>query len=169
MTIFVDAFTRARARADVGYRSVERNPRHCPLFIVFSSFIVAVRSLLRSSRRATLPVSTESRKKSKQQRRRTTMKSSRRISIRSKDPLIPRLVRSPARSRENKKRGDQQDTKVCVHPGVEIAIANEMKNFHRRARHHHPLPSPARSRESAVDRKSRSRARACACARDSAN
>ncbi|KYM99178.1 hypothetical protein ALC62_10147 [Cyphomyrmex costatus] len=35
------------ARGRVGIESAERNPRHCPLFIVFSSFITPCRSFRR--------------------------------------------------------------------------------------------------------------------------
>jgi len=68
---------RFHARGHVGIGSAERNPRHCPLFIVFSSFITPsfVSTVL-------FP---RDRRKRANKRTRPVMKSSCRISIRSKN------------------------------------------------------------------------------------
>lgn len=95
----------------MGIGSAERNPRHCPLFIVFSSFIGAV------VRFNLGPVFHGSVEKEQTDGRARQMKSSRRISMRSKNPpfISPRDVSSDDKGRRHIR---------------EIPIANQIKNFH---------------------------------------
>lgn len=135
VTIFVDAFT----RADVGYRSVERNPRHCPLFIVFSSFIVAlrpsIRPLVRTFRRALFPRGFAKRAN----RRRTAMKS-------SDIDTIERSAPCPSLDLFSLPGDDARQRGGCTHLGQRrLQSLMKSKISIVPSKHHHPLVVRARA------------------------